>query len=104
MTSSTSIKLSEKLEMLADLQHDHVKTVLSDMDRMNGAGWLVEAARVMDYEHLMNSSDAESDHLQYTEFDMLTRGWNSLLALLLPITGYGGYTDQGEYSTFWRDN
>ena len=76
--------LAARLNQLADEQEKIVKAEVAGFD----AGWaavtIIEAARVLDYEGVLQSSDDPLHRLAYPDFDLINRGWNLLLAELLP--------------------
>lgn len=49
------------------------------------SAFVMEACRVLDYEHVLNRiSSNPIHHRYYPEFDLLVRGWNPFLGLALP--------------------
>lgn len=76
--------LSETLSSMASSRLAAIRSRLDDLDDVLCAAILIEAARVMDYESVLMASDPEGYHLPYPTFDVMSRGWNSLLSYALP--------------------
>lgn len=77
--------LSQRLSLLCEEQRELATRIISSLDSALYTVILIEAARVMDYEtSIMGLSSDDAQLLKYPDFDVLSRGWNPLLAFLLP--------------------
>lgn len=88
----TRSELADRLVSLAAAERDSVKSWIGELEFPHHIAWLVEACRVMDYYHvLQNLSKGSQKRLSQPDFEIMVRGWNPALGLLLPFaSGFRG--------------
>lgn len=81
----SNIELSNRLNKLREFQFSFATGLLDELEGAPLALILIEAARVLDYETVfMGLSSDDSVQLKYPDYDVLSRGWNPLMAYILP--------------------
>ncbi len=82
MTSSQTI--SDRLTELAAKELESVKTFARQFDAASQVAFLIEICRVLDFHHVMQYLSKNTQHrLPIPDFDLMVRGWNPALGLLL---------------------
>jgi hypothetical protein len=77
--------LAERLSLLAGEEYGAAVQFFDGMSAEICSLYVMEACRVMDYEHVLNFISRNPNHrLPAPEFDTLVRGWNPFMALALP--------------------
>lgn len=80
--------LADRLSALGQSELTDVETFLADWSDWECGALLIEACRCLDYVHVMQLlGQPPGDHLPAPDFDIIRRGWNLLLGLLLPRVG-----------------
>ncbi len=80
--------LAERLRALGQTEFADVENFLADWSHWECGALLIEACRCLDYVHIMQIlAQPPGDHLTAPDFDIIRRGWNVLLGLLLPRVG-----------------
>lgn len=83
-------ELAERLEALGQAELADLKTFINSNPPFECGGMLVEACRCLDHAHVIQLMSAhEHAKLSPHDFDIIVRGWNVLLSLLLARTGVG---------------
>lgn len=81
----SNMELSNRLNKLREFQFSFATGLLDGLEGAPLALILIEAARVLDYETVfMGLSSDDSVQLKYPDYDVLSRGWNPLMAYILP--------------------
>ena len=81
----SNIELSNRLNKLREFQFSFATGLLDGFEGAQYSLILIEAARVLDWETvLMGLSSDDSLQLKYPDYDVLSRGWNPLMANILP--------------------
>jgi hypothetical protein len=88
----THNKLADRLESLAAVERDSVIRWISQFEMPYQIAWLIEVCRLMDYYHVLQHFSHRTERtLSVPDFDIMVRGWNSALGLLLPYArGFRG--------------
>lgn len=85
MDDSDQLVLAHKIRAIADAEIAKANAYFVDCPAEICSVFLMEACRVMDLEHIRQLISANPEHhLPRPEFDTFVRGWNPLLAILLP--------------------
>jgi hypothetical protein len=80
--------IAERLSVLADQEFDSVKTWIGTLEFPQHVLLLIEACRVMDFQHVLQAFSKKPEHkLPVPDFDIMIRGWNPALGLLPPHAG-----------------
>jgi hypothetical protein len=80
--------IAERLSLLADQELASVKTWIDTLKFPQHILLLIEACRVMDFQHVVEDFSKKPEHkLPIPDFDIVIRGWNPALGLLLPHAG-----------------
>jgi hypothetical protein len=88
-TMTCSIDIADRLVQLANQELQSVKVWIDQLKGPDRTTFLIEVCRVMDLQHvLQNFSKDPRSTLPLQDFDIMVRGWNLALGLLL--TRFGG--------------
>ena len=80
--------IAERLSALAGLEFDGIKAWTDTLTFPQHLLLLIEVCRVMDFQHVVQTFSKNPDHkLPIPDFDIMVRGWNPALGLLLPHVG-----------------
>lgn len=80
--------IADELESLGRAELDDLTNFLAGQSDWMCGGLLIEACRAMDHVQVMQGFGRPAgEYLPAPDFDLLTRGWNVLLGLLLPRVG-----------------
>lgn len=80
----TSKEISEKLSILAEAEINPVRKSISELKAPAHVVVLMEACRVLDWCHVQDLySKDESKKLPFQDLDIIDKGWNSLIGMLL---------------------
>ena len=87
------IQAADLLERLAAKEFAEAQTWIGQLNFPQHAILLIEACRVLDYQHVAQFFSRNPTHkLPDFDFDVMMRGWNPLLGMLLPHIGdIGGF-------------
>jgi hypothetical protein len=88
MTSTE--RAGERLRQLADLEFAGAKSWLGRFaSAHHRVALMIEICRVMDYSHVVQTFSNSAEHkLSEPDFDIMMRGWNAALGLLMPDTAH----------------
>jgi hypothetical protein len=78
-------QVAERLLFLADASYQEISAVCADLSPTHCAAMIFECCRVLDYWHVVWAFDARAPtYLSYPDFDLIARGWNLAVNLLMP--------------------
>src|SRR3954468_3863107 len=85
-------QLADRLNQIATRELDSVKALIATFESPDQIVLLIEICRVMDYQHVLQIfSRNPQNKLPVPDFDIVARGWNPALGLLLPhVAGFKG--------------
>lgn len=79
--------ITQQLRDLADKEFCGAKSFVEKLDPISRTAFLVEVCRALDYQHVLQVfSKNPASRLGVPDFEILVRGWNSALGLLLSET------------------
>ncbi len=92
METTPAKELADRLAALGQAELDEISTFLNSVSGFECGGLLIEACRCLDHAHVIQLMSAhEHAMLPPHDFDIIVRGWNVLLSLLLArIGGFSG--------------
>ncbi|MEN5169433.1 hypothetical protein ABE444_07695 [Brevundimonas pondensis] len=92
METTPDADLADRLAVLGQAELDEINTFLDSVSGFECGALLVEACRCLDHAHVIQLMSAhEHAMLPPHDFDLIVRGWNVLLSLLLSrIGGFSG--------------
>ena len=70
-------------EQLAQQKYDEVSSFLKALDPYERRALFIEVCRALDYEQVRQMTESDSTKLPYPEFDLMLRGWNTAVAVML---------------------
>jgi hypothetical protein len=85
---ATQDQIATRLQALGEAELADVVTFVGQHSDWSCGALLIEACRALDHVQVMqNLSRLPGDYIPLTDFDLIVRGWNVLLSLLLPRVG-----------------
>lgn len=90
--TTSSGELADRLAALGQAELNDINTFLDTISAFECGALLIEACRCLDHAHVIQLMSAhEHAKLKPHDFDIIVRGWNVLLSLLLPrLGGFSG--------------
>lgn len=88
MIDASQAALAAKLDELAQVELDELTAFVGSRSDWECGGLLIEACRCLDHAHVIQRMYQHAHaKLEPQDFDIIVRGWNVLLSLLLPRVG-----------------